>query len=172
MNKFKNFIIFCYNKMSLNHINTNELDANFKSLKVNNIPIVSSATTQEFLLFGGLLGSQAVRYLLPSGSGLTATAAQTLENQISPFKTIKIVGMICRKSNSLPSTDFILYKSNLTLTTFTDLQTINVPSGFTFGTSLVLNIPIASGECLWVRSISTGTGNPNESQVTITYEQV
>jgi len=158
--------------MSLNHINTNELDANFKSLKVNNVPIVSSATTQEFLLFGGLCGSQALRYLLPSGSGVTATGAQTLENQISPFKTIKIVGMICRKSNSLPSTDFILYKSNLTLSTFTDLQTINIPSGFTFGTSLVLNIPIASGECLWVRSTSTGSGNPDYTQVTITYEQV
>jgi len=158
--------------MSLNHINKNELDANFKSLKVNNIPIVSSATTQEFLLFGGLLASQSNRYLLPSGSGVSATAVSNLENQICPFKTIKIVGMICRKSNPLPSTDFILYKSDITLNNFVDLQTINVPSGFTFSTSLVLNIPISSGECLWLRSISTGTGNPDYSQVTITYEQV
>jgi hypothetical protein len=160
--------------MSLNHINpvNAELDANFKSIKINNQPLVVPATTQEFLLFGGLCGSQALRYLLPSGSGVTATGAQTLENQISPFKIIKIVGMICRKSNPLPSTDFILYKSNLTLSTFTDLQTINIPSGFTFGTSLVLNIPIASGECLWVKSTSTGSGNPDYTQVTITYEQV
>ena len=158
--------------MSLNHIGSNELDANFKSLKINNQPLVVPATTQEFIFFGGLLDSLSTRHLLPSGSGVTTTAAATLENQISPLKAIKIVGMVCRKSNPLPSTDFILYKSNLTLNTFTDLQTINIPSGFTFGTSLVLNIPITSGECLWVRSSSTGTGNPNYSQVTITYEQV
>jgi hypothetical protein len=156
--------------MSLNHIGTNELDANFKSLKVNNVPIVTGGTTQEFLLFGGLLGSQAVRYLLPSNG--VGTASATVENQISPYKAIKIVGMVCRKSNPLPSTDFILYKSDITLNNFVDLQTINIPSTFTFSTSLVLNIPITSGECLWVRSSSTGSGNPDYTQVTITYEQV
>ena len=158
--------------MSLNHIGSNELDANFKSLKINNQPLVVPAITQEFLLFGGLLASQSVRYLLPSGSGVSATVASTLENNICPFKTIKIVGMVCRKSNPLPSTDFILYKSDITLNNFVDLHTINVPSGFKFSTSLVLNIPITSGECLWVRSSSTGSGNPDYSQVTITYEQV
>jgi len=158
--------------MSLNHINTNELDANFKSLKINNQPLVIPPTTQEFLFFGGLLGSLATRYLLPSGSGVITTAVSTVENQICPFKAIKIVGMKCRKSNPLPSTDFILYKSDITLNNFVDLQTINVPSGLKFSTSLVLNIPISSGECLWVRSISTGSGNPDYSQVTIIYEQV
>ena len=158
--------------MSLNHINpvNAELDANFKSIKINNIPLVTSATTQEFLLFGGLVGTQAVRYLLPANG--VATAAAELENQICPFKAIKIVGMVCRKSNPLPSTDFILYKSDITLQNFVDLQTINVPSGFKFSTSLVLNIPIASGECLWVRCSSTASGNPDYTQVTITYEQV
>jgi hypothetical protein len=73
--------------------------------------------------------------------------------------------MVCRKSNPLPSTDFILYKSDITLQNFVDLQTINVPSGFKFSTSLVLNIPIASGECLWVRCSSTGSGNPDYTKL-------
>ena len=156
--------------MSLNHINTNELDANFKSLKINNQPINTSTTIQEFLLFGGLVGTQAVRYLLPANG--VATAAAELENQISPYKAIKIVGMICRKSNPLCSTDFILYKSDITLNNFVDLQTINVPTNFKFSTSLVLNIPITSSECLWVRTNSTGESNPDYVQVIITYEQV
>jgi len=156
--------------MSLNHINTNELDANFKSLKINNQPINTSTTIKEFINFSGNFGVQGERYLQPwSGSG---TSSANLANQISPYKSIKIVGMICRKNNSQPDTNFILYKSDITLNNFVDLQTINVPTGFTFGTSLVLNIPISSGECLWVRSSSTGTGNPQDVQVTITYEQV
>jgi len=156
--------------MSLNHLNTNELDANFKSLKVNNVPIVSSSTTQEFVNFSGNFSVQAERYLQPfSGSG---TSSANLANQISPYKAIKIVGMICRKNNPQPDTNFIFYKSNITLSSFTDLLTINVPAGFTFGTSLVLNIPITSSELLWVRTNSSGIGNPQEVQVTLTYEQV
>ena len=156
--------------MSINHINTNELDANFKSLKVNNVPIVSSSTTTEFVNFSGNFSVQAERYLQPwSGNGTSTT---NLANQISPYKAIKIVGMICRKNNPSPSTNFILYKGNITLSSFTDLQTINIPAGFTFGTSLVLNIPISSTEVLFCRTTSSGTGNPQEVQVIITYEQV
>ena len=156
--------------MSINHINTAELDANFKSIKINNVPIVTPTTTQEFVNFSGNFGTQAERYLQPwSGNGTSST---NLANQISPYKQIKIVGMICRKNNPQPDTNFILYKSNITLSTFTDLQTINVPAGFTFGTSLVLNIPITSSELLWCRTNSSGTGSPQEVQVTITYEQV
>jgi hypothetical protein len=156
--------------MSLNHIGSNELDANFKSLKINNVPIVTPTATQEFVNFSGNFGTQAERYLQPwSGSG---TSTQNLANQTSPYKAIKIVGMICRKNNPQPDTNFILYKSNLTLSSYTDLQTINVPAGFTFGTSLVLNIPITSSEMLFVRTNSSGTGSPQEVQVTLTYEQV
>jgi hypothetical protein len=103
--------------MSLNHINTNELDGNFKTLKINNVPVVIPPTptpTQEFITFAGLVGTQALRYLVP-WSASVATPTAYLENQVSPFKPIKIVGMVCRKSNPLPSTSFTVYKSDINL---------------------------------------------------------
>jgi hypothetical protein len=70
--------------MSLNHINSNELDANFKSLKINNVPLVTSATTQEFINFWWASWYSSSSLLISPGNGV-ATAAAELENQICPL---------------------------------------------------------------------------------------
>jgi hypothetical protein len=160
--------------MSINHIGTAELDGNFKTLKINNVPLVVPPTptpTQEFITFAGLVGTQALRYLVP-WSASVATPTAYLENQVSPFKPIKIVGMVCRKSNPLPSTSFTVYKSDINLANFQDLQTVTISPGNLLTISPVLNIPVSSGECLWVRTSSGVESNPDYTQVTILYEQV
>jgi len=153
--------------MSINHIGTNELDGNFKTLKINN-QVVSLPIT-EIYPFTGNFGVQAERYLQPySGNG---TSTNGILNQISSYKPIKITGMICRKNNPTPTTDFILFKSDITLQNFVNLQTVQIPAGSQLGTSPVLNIAISSSELLFCRTTSSGSGNPQEVQVVVQFEQ-
>jgi hypothetical protein len=153
--------------MSINHIGTNELDGNFKTLKINN-QVVSLPVT-EIYPFTGNFGVQGERYLQPySGNG---TSSNGVPNQISSYKPIKITGMICRKNNPTPTTNFILFKSDINLSNFVDLQTVSIPAGAQFGLSPVLNIAISSSELLFCRTTSSGSGNPQEVQVVVQFEQ-
>jgi hypothetical protein len=153
--------------MSINHINTNELDANFKSLKINNS--VVSLPVKDNYYYTGSFGSQAVRYLEPwSGNG---TTGGTLVNQLAPLRNIKITNILGRKQNASPATDFILSTADLDLNNPIDVYTISLTSG-QFYKNETVNITINSDRTLFVRTQSTGSGNPQDVQVTIIYEQI
>ena len=153
--------------MSLNHINTNELDANFKSLKINNS--VVSLPVKDNYYYTGSFGAQAVRYLQPfSGNGTTGSG---ILNQITPMRAIKITSILARRQNASPATDFILSVADLDLNNPIDLYTISVPSG-QFYTLDSVNLIVNSDRTLFVRTQSTGSGNPQDVQVSLLYEQV
>jgi len=122
----------------------------------------------EMLVWTGNFATQATRYLEPySGNGTTGA---NLRNQISPLKNIKITYALARKSNSSPTTQFILYKSDGAFNNLVDLQTITISSGSLVDASN-LNINITEFETLWCRTLSSGSGNPQDVQFTINYIQ-
>jgi hypothetical protein len=151
--------------MSINHINTAELDANFKSLKINNT--VVSLPVKDSYYYTGSFGVQSVRYLQPwSGNG---SSSGSVLNQIAPLKSIKITNILARKQNASPTTDFILFTADLNLNNPVDIQTITVPSG-SFYTNQNVNVFVNADRTLFVKTQSTGTGNPQDCQVTLIYE--
>lgn len=153
--------------MSINHINTNELDANFKSLKINNSLV--NLPVKDNYYYTGSFGTQAVRYLQPwSGNG---TNGGGVLNQIAPLRTIKITNILARKQNASPTTDFILSVADLNLNSPIDIHTISLTSG-QFYKNETVNLTINSDRTLFVRTQSTGSGNPQDVQVSIIYEQV
>ena len=156
--------------MSLNHIGplNAELDANFKSLKINNTLV--SLPVKDNYYYTGSFDVQSVRYLQPfSGNG---TSGGGVLNQISTMRGIKITNILARKQNSSPDTDFTLSIADLNLNNPIDLYTISVNSGQFYKLENALNLTINSDRTLFVRTQSTGTGNPQDCQVTILYEQV
>lgn len=151
--------------MSINHINTNELDANFRTLKINNTLI--SLPVKDNYYFTGSFGVQASRYLQPwSGNG---TNSGGVLNQLAPLRNIKITSILARKQNGTPATDFILSVADLNLNSPIDLYTISLTSG-QFYKNETVNLTINSDRTLFVRTQSTGTGNPQDVQVTLIYE--
>jgi len=153
--------------MSINHINTNELDANFKSLKINNN--VVSLPVKDNYYYTGSFGAQGVRYLQPfSGNG---TNSGGVLNQIAPLRNIKITNIFARRQNASPATDFILSVADLNLNSPVDVYTISLTSG-QFNKNETVNITINSDRTLFVRTQSTGSGNPQDVQVSLIYEQV
>jgi len=151
--------------MSINHINTNELDANFKSLKINNSLV--NLPVKDNYYYTGSFGTQAVRYLQPwSGNG---TNGGGVLNQIAPLRTIKITNILARKQNASPTTDFIISTADLNLNNPIDIQTITVPSG-SFYTNQNVNLFVNADRTLFVKTQSTGSGNPQDCQVSLIYE--
>ena len=151
--------------MSLNHINTAELDANFKSLKINNN--VVSLPVKDNYYYTGSFGTQSVRYLQPwSGNGTTAGGVL---NQLAPLRNIKITNILARKQNATPATDFILFTADLNLNNPIDIQTITVPSG-SFYTNQNVNLFVNADRTLFVKTQSTGSGNPQDVHISILYE--
>jgi hypothetical protein len=155
--------------MSINHIGplNAELDANFKSLKINNTLV--SLPVKDNYYYTGTFDVQSVRYLQPwSGIG---TSGGGVLNQLAPLRNIKITNILARKQNSSPDTDFTLSIADLNLNNPIDLYTISVNSG-QFYKNETVNLTINSDRTLFVRTQSTGSGNPQDCQVTILYEQV
>lgn len=153
--------------MSINHINTNELDANFKSLKINNS--VVSLPVKDNYYFSGSFATQSIRYLnVWSGTG---TSGGGILNQLAPLRNIKITNIFARRQNTSPTTDFILSTADLDLNNPIDIQTITLTPGLLYKNESV-NITINADKTLFVRTQSTGLGNPQDVQVSIIYEQI
>ena len=155
--------------MSLNHIGppTAELDANFKSLKINNSAVILPVKDNYY--YTGSFSTQAVRYLEPwSGNGTTSGGVL---NQIAPLRNIKITSILARKQNATPATDFILSVADLDLNSPVDIHTISLTSG-QFNKLETVNLTINADRTLFVRTQSTGSGNPQDVQISIIYEQV
>ena len=153
--------------MSINHIGPSnaELDANFKSLKINNTLV--NLPVKDSYYYTGSFGVQSVRYLQPwSGNG---SSSGSVLNQIAPLKSIKITNILARKQNASPTTDFILFTADLNLNNPVDIQTITVPSG-SFYTNQNVNVFVNADRTLFVKTQSTGSGNPQDCQVTLIYE--
>jgi len=151
--------------MSINHINTAELDANFKSLKINNTLV--NLPVKDSYYYTGSFGVQSVRYLQPwSGNG---SSSGSVLNQIAPLKSIKITNILARKQNASPTTDFILFTADLNLNNPIDIQTITVPSG-SFYTNQNVNLFVNADRTLFVKTQSTGSGNPQDVHISILYE--
>lgn len=153
--------------MSINHINSNELDANFKSLKVNNS--VVSLPVKDNYYFSGSFSTQSIRYLnVWSGNG---TSGGGILNQLAPLRNIKITSIFARRQNTSPTTDFILSTADLDLNNPIDIQTITLTPGLLYKNESV-NITINSDKTIFVRTQSTGLGNPQDVQVSLIYEQI
>lgn len=153
--------------MSINHVGTNELDANFKSLRINNQTV--SLPVKDNYYYTGSFGAQAVRYLEPwSGNGTTGSGVL---NQLAPLRNIKITNILARKQNASPATDFVLSVADLDLNNPIDVYTISLTSGQFYKQENV-NIFVNSDRTLFVRTQSTGSGNPQDVQLSIIYEQV
>ena len=151
--------------MSLNHINTAELDANFKSLKINNTLV--NLPVKDSYYYTGSFGVQSVRYLQPwSGNG---TSSGSVLNQVAPLRSIKITNILARKQNASPTTDFILFTADLNLNNPIDIQTITVPSG-SFYINQNVNLFVNADRTLFVKTQSTGSGNPADVHISILYE--
>ena len=153
--------------MSINHIGPSnaELDANFKSLKINNTLV--NLPVKDSYYYTGSFGTQSIRYLQPwSGSGTTGGG---ILNQLCPLRSIKITNILARKQNASPTTDFIISVVDLNLNNPIDIQTITVPSG-SFYTNQNVNLFVNADRTLFVKTQSTGSGNPADVQVTILYE--
>ena len=154
--------------MSINHIGTAELDGNFKSLKINNS--VVSLPVKDNYYFTGSFGAQAVRYLQPwSGNGTTSGGVLS---QLAPLKNIKITSILARKQNASPTTNFTLSVTDLNLNSPIDLYTISINSGQFYKLENALNLAVNSDRALFVRTQSTGSGNPQDCQLSIVYEQI
>ena len=153
--------------MSINHINTNELDANFKNLKINNS--VVSLPVKDNYYYTGSFSTQASRYLQPwAGNG---TNSGGILNQLAPLRNIKITNIFARKQNASPATDFILSVADLDLNSPVDIHTISLTSG-QFNKLETVNLTINADRTMFVRTQSTGSGNPQDVQVSLIYEQV
>jgi len=153
--------------MSINHIGPSnaELDANFKSLKINNTLV--NLPVKDSYYYTGSFGVQSVRYLQPwSGNG---SSSGSVLNQIAPLKSIKITNILARKQNASPTTDFILFTADLNLNNPIDIQTITVPSG-SFYTNQNVNLFVNADRTLFVKTQSTGSGNPQDVHISILYE--
>ena len=153
--------------MSINHIGppNAELDANFKSLKINNTLV--NLPVKDSYYYTGSFGVQSVRYLQPwSGNG---TSSGSVLNQVAALRTIKITNILARKQNASPTTEFILSTVDLNLNNPVDIYTITVPTG-SFYTNQNVNVFVNADRAIFVRTQSLGSGNPQDVQVTLLYE--
>ena len=153
--------------MSINHIGppNAELDANFKSLKINNTLV--NLPVKDSYYYTGSFGTQSIRYLQPwSGSG---TIGGGILNQVAPLRSIKITNILARKQNASPTTEFILSTVDLNLNNPVDIYTITVPTG-SFYTNQNVNLFVNADRTLFVKTQSTGSGNPQDVHISILYE--
>lgn len=154
--------------MSLNHISNKYLHGNFASLKVNDVTVGGSG--KQSIYFSASLSTQGVNYLnaFSKGSGGSADVL----TQFPPLKNVKITGLYAYRKNPNPNVDIILQKANLNLVSYVDLHTLTLVPGTIIDQIHTLNIPVASTQTLLIKTQSSGTGNAEDIQVTVVYEQV
>ena len=155
--------------MSLNHISNKYLHGNFASLKINDKSV--GDVVKENLYFTGTLNAQGELYLHAFSNGSGSSTAGIL-NQYPPLKNIKIKGLYAHRKNPNPTVNVILQKSALNLVNFADLHTLTLIPGTTIDQIHTLDISVASTETLLIKTNTTGTGNAEDVQVSVIYEQV
>ena len=154
--------------MSLNHISNKYLHGNFASLKVNDVTVGGSG--KQSIYFSATLSSQGVNYLNAFSKGAGGSA--DVLTQFPPLKNVKITGLYAHRKNPNPNVDIILQKANLNLVNYADLHTLTLIPGTIIDQIHTLNIPVASTETILVKTQSSGTGNAEDIQVSVVYEQV
>jgi hypothetical protein len=154
--------------MSLNHISNKYLHGNFASLKVNDVAVGGSGKQSAY--FCATLSTQGVNYLNSFSKG-TGGSADVL-TQFPTLKNVKITSLYVHRKNPNPNVDVILQKANLNLVNYVDLHTLTLVPGTTIDQIHTLNIPVASTETILVKTQTSGTGNIEDIQVIVVYEQV
>jgi hypothetical protein len=156
--------------MSLNHISNKYLHGNFASLKINDVAVGTGGGGKQSAYFSATLSTQGVNYLnaFSKGSGGSADVL----TQFPPLKNVKITGLYVNRKNPNPNVDVILQKANLNLVNYVDLHTLTLVPGTTIDQIHTLNIPVASTNTILVKTQSSGTGNAEDVQVIVIYEQV
>jgi len=156
--------------MSLNHLASKNLHGNFASLKINDVTVGAGGGGKQSAYFSATLSTQGVNYLnaFSKGSGGSADVL----TQFPPLKNVKITSLYVHRKNPNPNVDVILQKANLNLVNYVDLHTLTLVPGTTIDQIHTLNIPVSSTNTILVKTQTSGTGNAEDVQVIVIYEQV
>ena len=154
--------------MSLNHISNKYLHGNFASLKVNDITVGGSGKQSAY--FSATLSTQGGNYLNAFSKGSGGSAG--VLTQFPPLKNVKITGLYVHRKNPNPNVSVILQKANLNLVNYVDLHTITLVPGTTIDQIHTLDLSVSSTQTILVKTQTSGTGNLEDIQVSVIYEQV